>query len=89
MGADYMTKVDNYPSTNQAKSGMAYFSDTGPFGTFCGKCKFFEPHGRAGYCLKYKEMMKAWGAQVRKRTPSCKYFEQKPVTTAPSQPKGN
>jgi hypothetical protein len=77
MGADYMTRVDGYPSTNQAKSGMAYFSDTGPFGTVCGKCAFFEPHGRAGYCKKYLEMAKAWGAQIRKRQSSCKYYQQK------------
>ena len=83
MGADYMTRIAGYPSTNQAKSGMAYFSDTGPFGTFCGKCKFFKPHGRAGYCNKYTEFAKEKGAQIRKRTPSCKYFEQKASVIAP------
>ena len=78
MGADYMTRIPGYPSTNQAKSGMAYFSDTGPFGTFCGGCQFYKRHGRAGYCRKYAEMMRSEGSQVRRRTPSCKYFEAKP-----------
>lgn len=83
MAFDFMTKISGYPSTNQTKSGVAYFSDTGPFGTFCGKCQFYKPHGRAGYCTKYTEMMHEEGAQVRKRTPSCKYFVAKPKALAP------
>ena len=71
---DHMTRVDGYPSSKQARSGMAYFSDTGPFGTHCGKCLFFQPHGRAGHCNKYTDMMHQRGAQIPKRTPSCKYF---------------
>lgn len=75
---DYMTRVPGYPSSNQAKYGMAYFSDTGPFGTYCSKCTFYGPHGRGGRCAKYFEMVKSWGALIRKRQPSCKYYQEKP-----------
>lgn len=33
-----MTKIKGAPDKSQVKPGMAYFADTGPFGTRCGTC---------------------------------------------------
>lgn len=79
MAFDYMTKLPGVPSSNQAVSGMAYFSDTGPFGAVCSKCQFYVNDGSANErrCTKYRDMLHAWGAKIRKRQPSCKYFEER------------
>lgn len=34
-----MTKIDGYPSSDQAIPGMAFFAGTGPEGKTCGDCK--------------------------------------------------
>jgi hypothetical protein len=80
-----MTKDSQWISSDQAVSSMAYFAQTGPFGTVCSKCIHYVSDGSANErrCSKYREMLKAWGAKIRKRQPSCKYFEPKPP--APKQ----
>lgn len=76
-----MTKDSEWISSDQAVSGMAYFAQTGPFGTVCSKCAFYVSDGSANErrCSKYRDLAKVWGAKIRKRQPSCKYFEAKPA----------
>ncbi len=35
----YMTKIEGVADTDDAKSGMAFFAGTGPYGKTCGNCK--------------------------------------------------
>lgn len=75
-----MTKDSQWISADQAVSGMAYFANTGPFGAICSKCVFYVNDGSANdrRCTRYRDMMKGWGAKIRKRQPACKYFEAVP-----------
>lgn len=61
--------------------GMAYWAGTGPPGTTCRFCAFFEANkrGTRGYCGKYTELMPQVKKAVKfeRDTKSCHYYELK------------
>lgn len=84
MAFDYMTKIEGVPSKKDARSGMAYFSGTGPYDGTCGKCLFYGgvAKGTEKKCTRYREMAHEWGANLPKRQPACKFYEAKPKLEA-------
>jgi len=80
-----MTKIEGCPDRVNAVPGMAYFSDTGPFATTCGECRYlgYSRESRSGKwhrvskCAKFKELTGRHGADVSKANASCKYFAAK------------
>lgn len=73
-------------------SGMAFWSGTGPAGTTCRECIFFD-HQKSYYakkginggglkparCKKYKMLSQTNGGNVPHETRACKYFERADV----------
>ena len=68
--------------------GMAFWADTGPFGTTCGNCRhkgyrrkvvskageFVKMRPSQG-CAKYWELTGIHGPAFDNRIPSCRYYE--------------
>ena len=79
MTMDFMTKIEGVPGKRDVKSGMAYFSGTGPSGSTCGKCVFYGFKEMEKKCTKYREFAHEWGSNIKKTQPACKYFEPAPV----------
>ncbi len=84
-----LTVIDKSIDEMQAKTppGMAYWAGTGPTGTTCRECHFYQFNGykskrggitggtlKLGICNKYLSMMKLNGPKVPFETPSCKSF---------------
>lgn len=68
-----MKPIDGVPDRSNAKPGMAYFADTGPFGRTCGQCGH---RGRSGRCALFRQMMRGKrGPPVEPQWKACKYFE--------------
>lgn len=85
-----LTVVDKTLNDLQVRtpSGMAYWAGTGPIGTTCRECAFYQFNGykskrggisggvlKLGVCNKYTLMMQSNGSKIPFETPSCKYFE--------------
>jgi hypothetical protein len=73
-----LTKIEGVPDRSDAKAGMAYFANTGPFGTTCGDCRhrgYAKGKGRTNACAMYWKLTVQHGGQVDKYWASCKYFE--------------
>lgn len=66
----YMTEIEGVPNKTDIREGMAYFSNTGPFGTFCGGC------AHRGYYKKQERFNKTTGEWETKntRTSGCALF---------------
>ena len=80
--AQGLHRINGHPDRTQAVSGMAHFSGGGPSGSICKRCKHYGHRELEEKCVKFREMMGAWGANVRPATPACKYFEEKPRAQA-------
>jgi hypothetical protein len=75
-----MTKLDGVPDREDAKPGMAFFANTGPFGATCGDCshrRFKQGKGMA--CAMYHKLTGRHGAAVDRHWSACKYFEPRAV----------
>lgn len=75
MAFDFMTKIEGVPGKREVKAGMAYFAGTGPNGSQCGQCAFYGFKEMEKKCVKYREMVHEWGANLCKTQSACKYFE--------------
>lgn len=60
--------------------GMAHFTGTGPDGTYCVGCTFFNVKQKmlyTGTCKKYVALSRGKGIEFSGRTLSCRYYEEK------------
>jgi hypothetical protein len=67
----------------QSRPGMAHFAATGPFGTTCKDCMFWEKAvGKDGgkerrRCMKFRALTGQMGPPIPGATESCRYFERR------------
>lgn len=78
-----MTDALNIPRANIAQTtvGMAHFSGTGPVGTFCGGCTYWQSNGARvpkQICQKFKSMTGDSKRPVGAMQHSCRHFEARP-----------
>jgi hypothetical protein len=71
--------IDGVPDRSEIVPGMAHFRNTGPIGTVCRQCVYWDEKGGRMLdkkpCTRFCQLCGYVGPLVNGGTPSCKYFE--------------